>query len=424
VIDAYVPVLGADRVGRLRAAAAGLADRTVRVVNSTRSGGGVAEMLTRLVPLARGLGVRVDWHVIGGDPGFFAITKRLCERLYGSPGDGGPLGPAERAGYERMLRQPVPADPGDVVVLHDPQTAGLVPVLADRGCTVIWRCHVGVDAPNEHSLPAWEFLRPYLERADATVFTLREHASPWLERVQPIAPALDPLAPKNRALPDPRRMLAGAGLFAAGGPLLTLEQDRPIDPDRPLVVQVSRWDRLKDMPGVATGFAAYPGAADLLLAGPAVDEVADDPGAAAALAECRRVVRDLPGRERIHLATLSTADATQNALLVNALQRHAAVVTQKSRAEGFGLTVTEAMWKGAPVVASAVGGITAQVRDGVEGRLVDPADLDGFGRVIAELVADRATAGRLGAAARDRVHRDFLLDRQLLDWAALLGTVR
>jgi trehalose synthase len=427
-VNSYGPVLGAERVERVRAAVADLADRlgpaTVWAVNSTRSGGGVAEMLARLVPLARALGVRVGWHVIGGDPDFFAVTKRLCERLYGSPGDGGPLGPAERACYERTLRQPIPAAPGDVVVLHDPQTAGLIPMLVERGCTVIWRCHVGVDAPDEHSTPAWEFLRPYLSRADATVFTLREHAPPWLERVRPIAPALDPLAPKNRDLPDPRRLLADAGLFAAGGPLLALEQDRPIDPDRPLVVQVSRWDRLKDMPGVATGFAAGPGEADLLLAGPATDEVADDPGAAAALTDCRRVVRDLPGRERIHLATLSTADADRNALLVNALQRHAAVVTQKSLAEGFGLTVTEAMWKAAPVVASAVGGIRAQLRDGVEGRLVHPADLDGFGRAVASLVADRGTAARLGAAARERVRRDFLLDRQLLDWAALLGTVR
>jgi trehalose synthase len=295
---------------------------------------------------------------------------------------------------------------------------------------VVWRCHVGIDRPNEHSESAWRFLRPYLEQVDAAVFTLRAHAPDWLasgDVLHVVAPSLDPFSPKNRDLTadETRAVLTGAGLFdRAGGPLARLTQDRAIDPDRPLVTQVSRWDRLKDMPGVLRAYADHVADgrdADLLLAGPDVAGVADDPAAADALARCEEEWRALPAeqRERVHLATLSMADPDANALLVNALQRHAAVVAQKSLAEGFGLTVTEAMWKGSPVVASAVGGIAAQITDGVDGVLVDPSDLAGFGSAVARLLDDRQQAAQLGAAARDRVTRDFLVDRHLLDWGVV-----
>ena len=195
----------------------------------------------------------------------------------------------------------------------------------------------------------------------------------------------------------------------------------------PLVAQVSRWDAMKDMAGVMEGFAAHVDpalGAHLLLVGPAVAGVADDPEAAAVLRDCRGRREALPAaaRERVHLACMPMDDPDEQAAVVNALQRHAAVVTQKSLAEGFGLTVAEAMWKARPVVASAVGGIQDQIDDGVDGVLLaDPRDLAAFGAAVERLLADPGEARRLGAAARARVVDEFLGDRHLQRWADLLG---
>jgi trehalose synthase len=435
----YAGPLGPARTARMRhegARFAGwLGGRTVWHVNSTATGGGVAEMLARLLPLAAGLGVRVGWQVAGGPPEFFTVTKRLCEHLYGTPGDGGPVAAHERACYEQVIarqsaRLLATLRPGDFAVLHDPQTAGLAPALAAAGCVTIWRCHVGTDHQNSYSDIAWRFLRPYLGSVHAAVFTLRAHAPPWLAGAVPVhavAPSLDPLSPKNRDMTagEVASVLGDAGLFAPTGALIALTQDRPVDPGRPLVVQISRWDRLKDMPGVLSAFAGHlPGGADLLLAGPDVRGVADDPAAAGVLAQCVTLWRALPrqARARVHLATLAMTDAGANARVVNALQRHAAVVAQKSLAEGFGLTVTEAMWKGAPIVASALGGIRTQLTHGEEGLLTGPTDLAAFGEALGRLLADRALAARLGAAARRRVHRQFLPDRHLREWASVLAS--
>lgn len=443
----YAELLGPGRTARLQREGerftGWLGDRKVWHVNSTATGGGVAEMLAQMLPLASGLGVRAGWQVTGGPPEFYTVTKRLCEHLYGTPGDGGPVTALERACYEHVIAEQssrllATMGAGDFVILHDPQTAGLVPALAAAGCVTIWRCHVGVDQQNRYSQIAWEFLRPYLSAAHGTVFSLRAHAPPWLARAVPvhvIAPSLDPLSPKNRDMPawQVRAVLDDAGLFApaggspavaARGRLIELTQERPVDPGRPLIAQISRWDRLKDMPGVLSGFAAQlPGDADLLLAGPDVHSVADDPAAAQVLAECVSLWRALPGqsRARVHLATLAMTDVDANASVVNAIQRHAAVVVQKSLAEGFGLTVTEAMWKGSPIVASALGGIRAQLTHGVEGLLVDPADLTAFGGALRRLLYDHALAARLGTAARRRVYRQFLVDRHLRDWASVLA---
>lgn len=434
----YAELLGPGRTARLQREGerfnGWLGDRTVWHVNSTATGGGVAEMLAQLLPLAAGLGVRVGWRVAGGPPEFFTVTKRLCEHVYGTRGDGGPVTAHERACYEQVIAEQssrllATVAPGDFAILHDPQTAGLVPALAAAGCVTIWRCHVGVDQQNRYSQIAWEFLRPYLSAAHAVVFSLRAHTPPWLARAVPvhvIAPSLDPLSPKNRDMPawEVRAVLDDAGLFAPRGRLIELTQERPVDPGRPLIAQISRWDRLKDMRGVLSGFAAHlPGDADLLLAGPDVRSVADDPAAAEVLAECVSLWRALPGesRARVHLATLAMTDVDANASVVNAMQRHAAVVVQKSLAEGFGLTVTEAMWKGSPIVASALGGIRAQLTHGVEGLLVDPADQAAFGGALRRLLRDHALAARLGTAARRRVHRQFLVDRHLRDWASVLA---
>ncbi|HUF84659.1 MAG TPA: glycosyltransferase [Acidimicrobiia bacterium] len=432
-----------------------LAGRTVLNVNSTATGGGVAEMLQTMLAYARGVGVDARWAVIGGNPAFFEVTKRIHNNLYGDPGDRGTLGDAARTVYEETLR--ANADdllalvrPGDFVVLHDPQTAGLVAPVRQAGATVVWRCHVGLDTPNEHSEAAWSFLRPYLEDVDALVFTRRAFAPPWAadDRLHVIAPSIDPFSTKNHPIaPDQVDcVLTYAGLVAGhdghvpapfthrdGSPgrverhADVLQTGPPPPPDVPLVVQVSRWDRNKDMQGVMAGFAdPVDGTADahLVLAGPAVTGVADDPEGGAVLDDCMAAWRALPhaARARVHLACLPMHDPDENATIVNALQRHAAVVVQKSLAEGFGLTVVEAMWKGRPVVASAVGGIVDQIVDGEHGLLLDdPTDLAGFGSCVRRLLEDQPFADSLGAHAHRRANEEFLGDRHLEEWGKLFA---
>ncbi|HTZ44701.1 MAG TPA: glycosyltransferase [Jatrophihabitans sp.] len=428
-----------------------LAGRVVWNVNATAHGGGVAEMLQILLAYGRAAGVDTRWLVLDGDPAFFALTKRLHNCLHGLPGPA--FTGADRRHYERvlagnaeMLRQLVA--PGDLVLLHDPQTAGLAAALRSRGARVVWRSHIGRDTPNEATERGWAFLRGYLEPAEACVFSRREYAPGWLPagRVWVIAPSIDPTALKNRELPaaEVRRVLGLAGVLAGdGAPVPFVRRDgspgvlgalpplppllpEPLPDDAPLVVQVSRWDRLKDMAGVLVAFAelvatAVP-EAHLVLAGPELAGVADDPEDAAVLAECRAVHERLPGpvRARCHLVCLPMADPDANALLVNAVQRWARVVVQKSLVEGFGLTVTEAMWKARPVLAGAVGGIRDQITDGVDGLLVpEPADLAGFGDRLRRLLADEALCRRLGRAGRERVRAAYLGDRHLIQWVEL-----
>ena len=455
-IDQLAAVVSPAREAMFRERAAAARDflegRTVLNVNSTAAGGGVAEMLQTLLAYARGAGVDARWVVIQGDPEFFTVTKRIHNHLYGSPGDGGPLGQEERIAYERTLHENAlelraHVRPRDIVVLHDPQTAGLVRSVREAGATVVWRCHVGIDTPNEHSERGWDFLRPYVQDADAMVFTRRAFAPAWAdpERVHVIAPSIDPFSTKNRDLSpvETGRILRYVGLLSDGdnaGPVPFVRRDGspgrveyhadilqtgpPPPADAPLVTQVSRWDRMKDMPGVMAGFAEHVDDAHLVLAGPVVTGVTDDPEGGDVLEECVEAWRRLPHsvRTRVHLACIPMHDPDENAMIVNALQRHAGVVTQKSIAEGFGLTVVEAMWKGRPIVASAVGGISEQIVDGEHGLLLDdPTDLSAFGLAVQKLLEDEELAERLGANARRRAREEFLGDRHLEQWAALFA---
>jgi trehalose synthase len=453
------PLIGPDRAKRFEetaeAAREMLAGRRVLNVNSTASGGGVAEMLRTLLAYARGAGVDTQWVVIKGDPHFFTITKRIHNNLHGAPGDGGPLGDDERRHYEEILR--ANADellalvrPRDIVLLHDPQTAGLAHALSRAGVIVVWRCHVGADTTNEHVERAWAFLRPYLDDADAYVFTRAIYTPDWADprRVFVIPPSIDPFSAKNQAMSaeDVDAILHYVGLLEGDAPTpvaaYTLEDgspgriDRHVDvlqtgppppADAPLVVQVSRWDPLKDMAGVMTAFAEHvdgSGPAHLLLAGPVVTGVADDPEGAATFEQCIEVWRRLPHaeRSRIHLACLPMHDPDENAAIVNAIQRHATVVTQKSVAEGFGLTVAEAMWKAKPIVASAVGGIVEQIVSDEHGLLVnDPRDPIEFGHAVRRLLDDPPYAEQLGANARRRAVAEFLGDRHLAQYAQLFA---
>jgi trehalose synthase len=423
----------------LAAVAARLEGRTLWHVNSTAEGGGVAELLHQLLGYLIDGGIRCRWAVVEGDGPFFRVTKRIHNRLHGAAGDEGPLGEEERRAYERVLAPSADAlrdlaRPGDVAVLHDPQTAGLIGPLREAGLRVIWVCHVGVDVPNELVRGAWAFLRSDVDRAEAVVFSRRAYIWRGLPRARTrvIAPCIDPTSPKNLELtgPEVAAALRAAGVVAAPDPAeaeLDLEgvgrvrihrrattvERSPAPLDAPLVVQVSRWDRLKDHVGVLRAFTRHVRrglGAHLLLAGPGADSVTDDPEGAAVWAENVDAWRALPDRvqERVHLISLPVDDRVENALVVNALQREAEVVVQKSLAEGFGLTVAEAMWKRRPVVGSRVGGIQDQIVDGRNGILVDPSDLRSCGRAMASLIADLAVAQAIGHAGRQRVRRRFL----------------
>jgi trehalose synthase len=437
---------GADRARRL------LAGRTVWHVNSTARGGGVAEMLRSLIAYTRGAGVESRWLVIGAGPGFFQVTKRIHNHLHGAPGDGGDLDDAARRTYEEELRPNAAAlskmvAPGDVVLVHDPQPAGLVPVLVATCAAVIWRCHVGVDTPNDLARRAWRFLLPYVGPAAAYVFSRAGYAWEGLDRsrLHVIPPSIDGFSPKNSDLTPERveSILTVAGVVAGGtaaNPYFeredgerarvsrraTMFETAPLTPADRLVLQVSRWDRLKDPVGVLQGFADHVAPrsdAHLVLAGPAVESVSDDPEGLQVLQEATRAREALPAgaAARVHLAALPMEDSEENAVMVNALQRRAAVAVQKSLAEGFGLTVAEAMWKGRPVVASRVGGIQDQIDDGRTGLLLDdPRDEAQFGSRVLTLLDDPELAAAMGRAARDEVLDHFLAPRHLLQYVDLV----
>ena len=433
----------------VREARSVLGERRVWNVNSTARGGGVAELLRPLVGYARGAGVDARWVVIGGDAPFFAVTKRIHNRLHGAEGDGRPLDDAARRAYEGPLAAGAEelaglVRRGDVVILHDPQTAGMAAAVQAAGATVVWRCHIGLDVPNQIARSAWDFLRPYVVAADAYVFSRRAFAWDGLDagRIHLIAPSIDAFAPKNQELDADTvaAVLSAAGLVADrdrsaatyrrqdGSPgrverRAAMIEDAPLGPDDPVVLQVSRWDALKDPIGVIEGFAAHVPGAHLVYAGPAVEAVSDDPEGERVLHESIAAREALPEepRGRVHLAALPMEDAEENATIVNALQRHARVVVQKSLAEGFGLTVAEAMWKGRPVVASRIGGIQDQIADGESGVLLDdPRDLAAYGAALCGLLEDRAAAERIGEQARERVRDEFLSTRSLLQYLGLI----
>jgi len=370
-IDQYRDLLGAEAWNAFELGMRDFADRmrgrTLWNVNSTPRGGGVAELLAALIPYDRGAGVDERWLVIEGSPEFFAITKKIHTLLHGVAPDGSEITPVERRAYEQAMARNSAAlldqvRPGDVVLLHDPQTAGLVSPLSSRGITVIWRSHVGVDRPNAMVRNAWKFLTPYMNGASAFVFSRRAYVwdDPDGSRIHIIAPCIDPFTTKNRDLDvsETARILAAAGVLRGiDGEATFLRHDgrrgrvthtaaigSTPPSDARLVVQVSRWDRLKDPIGVTEAFVRHIAPrtdAWLVLAGPAVDSVDDDPEQPEILAQLQAIRDRLPRgmRERIVVAELPMQDIEENAAIVNALQRRADVVVQKSLAEGFGLTV-------------------------------------------------------------------------------------
>jgi trehalose synthase len=453
-VAALEPIIGPERYAQLIGSAEQfrrrLAGRTVCNVSSTAAGGGVAEMLRVIIGYVEDLDISSRWLVITGDAEFFMITKHLHNLIHGEDVHG-PLTAAAADHYAQMLAANAVelADqirPGDLVLLHDPQTAGLTPWLTRAGALVAWRSHIGVDWENDATRAAWSFLRPYLAPASRFVFTRREYVPSWIaaEKAAIIPPSIDPFSPKNQYLDAEtvRAILAGAGVLDDAAPekpgsfvrrdgstgFVTRSAEitgegRP-GPDDPVVVQVSRWDRLKDMTGVMQGFAEYVAPrcdGYLLLVGPAVAGVTDDPEGAAVFGECLLRWRELPAdvRARVLLITLPLDDPDENAAMVNALQRHATIIVQKSLAEGFGLTVAEGMWKERPVVGSAVGGIIDQIPEGTGILLPDPYDLAAFGAAVRGLLDHPNEAARLGRAAMAHVREHYVGDRHLLRYGRL-----
>jgi trehalose synthase len=384
--------------------------------------------------------------VTGGNAPFFEVTKRLHNNLHGDPGDGGALGEAERRVYQSTLADATGelahlVRRGDIVFLHDPQTAGMVGPVRELGASVVWRCHVGVDKANEWVRGAWSFLRPELTGADALVFSRKRFVWEGLEgqRIWVMPPTIDAFSPKNQEM-DAETVASVLGTMGLGpdGSLpaptyqrndgvparvnrrATIVQEDRLPAEAPLVAQVSRWDRLKDPVGLLACFAEHmvDATSHLLIAGPDVEAVDDDPEGAAVLDEVRAALRGMSDgiRGRVHLVSLPMDDIDENAAMVNALQRRADVVVQKSIAEGFGLTVAEAMWKRKPVVASRVGGIQDQIVDGQSGVLVDPRGLAAIGNAIDRLLAEPERAARMGRAAHQRVVDEFLQINRLLEY--------
>ena len=470
---ATVPSLAAA-ASELKAEAARLvprlAGRTVWFVSSTATGGGVAEMLPPIVGLLRQLGVGTEWVVIGSrEPGFFSLTKRLHNLIHGV-GDPG-LGLDDRALFERVIRENSESlrplcRPGDILVVHDPQPLPLAGFLRPLiPLVTVWRCHIGLDESNPATRGAWDFLSPYLAEYDHAVFTAAEYIPERLAgRATVIPPGIDPLAPKNRELSvqETVEILCRAALIPCPGPTVGPPYHalaRRLLPDgtfvpvnvseslglltRPIVTQLSRWDRLKGFLPLMRAFAGLKqsgsGAASrgdplqqrrldlvrLVLAGPDPSGVSDDPEAAAVLDELRAAYAELPPavQDDIALVVLPMHSVEQNALMVNALQRASTIVVQNSLREGFGLTIAEAMWKRVPVLSnSRACGPRQQVRDGVDGRLIrDPEDEAELGQAIDEMLAAPETLRRMGRAAQRRVNDAFLMLGQLRSWGQLLG---
>ncbi|MEU4235604.1 glycosyltransferase [Nonomuraea sp. NPDC026600] len=435
----------------LQTARKALSGRTVWHVNSTCDGGGVAELLYGYLRRHNALDIPTRWLVADAMPEFFAITKRIYFKIYGTDRDTEPFTAAEQTLYAEITREHAAAvaqlvRPGDVVVLHDPQTIGMTAVLRAAGVTVVWQCHLGSLTPNLHTAEAWKFLAPYLDLPHGYVFSHLRYVPSELHgpHTRIILPAIDPHSPKNRELqPDQvLTVLAGIGLTAAhtgpdtlgaeiGRPagwlskLARVEHDQPLPPQVPVVLQVSRWDTLKDMAGVLSAYAAEVAPhtdAHLVLAGPDPLAIADDPGGVEVLQDVQHLRAQLPApiRRRVHLVATAGDDLEGTAFVINALQRHAHVVTQKSIREGFGLTITEAMWKHKAVVAPAVGAIPEQIIDGQTGILLkDPLDLDGFGAAVRKLLEDPTLRGEIAATGQRHCAQQFLIDPQLGKYAQL-----
>ena len=396
----YLPHLPPGLADELQATASDLRDLRFVHVNSTSLGGGVAEILRSLIPMMRGLGLNADWYVLQPHESYFAVTKHIHNLLQGQDGSLSPdemnvyLGEAESQARYLNRHETM----GDVWFMHDPQVLPLskhVKWAEHERC--LWVCHIDLSAPNPGTLEA---LLPLTHYHDGLVFSLESYAPPGTNGlpVHIIPPAIDPLSSKNRALSYARAQGIVSGLG--------------VDLQRPMVAQVSRFDVWKDPWGVIDAYRmARESVPGLQLVYLGVVQAKDDPEAAEMIRSVQDYAQGDPDIHLVHDEDILSAPIDQ---VVNAVQVAAQVVLQKSTREGFGLTVTEAMWKGKPVIGGNVGGIKYQLVNGESGYLVDSPEE--AGRYLVELLKDPEMASRMGAQAKERVRQHFLLPRLLLDY--------
>ncbi|MBI4506151.1 MAG: glycosyltransferase [Chloroflexi bacterium] len=394
--EAPVGAAALEELGRL---AAPLRDARVLHLNATPYGGGVAELLRSLVPLLCDLGLRAEWRIISGGPAFFEVTKRIHNALQGAALT---LSASERETYLAQSAHNARLFDGDydVVVVHDPQPAALLQLHGKGSAHWIWRCHIDTSEPNA---AVWEFLRPFLTDYDAAVFTMPEFVPPAfpIARLAIVPPAIDPLSPKNLPLADAlvHDLLSWIG----------------IDPDYPLVTQVSRFDPWKDQPGVIAAYRIARQEVPRLQLALVGSMALDDPEGWEVYRQIREAAADDP---LIHVFTNLTGVGNVE---VNAFQRLSRVVIQKSIREGFGLTVSEALWKGTPVVAGRAGGIPLQMPEGTGGYLV--ASVEECAERLAGLLRAPEQARELGQRGREHVRQHFLLPRLLADELRLIAAL-
>ncbi len=396
LLQEYANVAGEDVVDHLRQLAAPLEGMKVVHVNSTRVGGGVAEILAKLVPLKQELGIDVTWEVIAGEADFYATTKAFHNGLQGNRVD---IAKDRLRDFESTnernaeeLRSTLEA--ADMVFVHDPQPAPLLGLVPERRGKWIWRCHIDVSRPHR---PVWRYLRNFVAGYDASIFSLAAFAQNLPHVQYLIPPSIDPLSDKNAPLPD--------------AALRAIYEEFGIDPDRELMLQVSRFDRFKDPVGVIEAYRLakkFSPGLQLVLAGGAAT---DDPEGAAVLEETKSAAGDDPD---VHILLLPP-DAHRT---INALQRVADIVLQKSTREGFGLTVAEAMWKGKPVIGGDTGGIRLQIVNDHTGFLVSTPE--GAALRIRYLLHHRDRLAEMGEEARSYVRENFLLTRHLREYLTVM----
>ncbi len=384
-LDAYAAVVGDSEIGALRVLARQLQNRRVKMVNSTAVGGGVAEILNRLVPLLDDLGVSTRWEVLKGGEQFFAVTKGFHNALHGAPYEGHAEWFDIFLATNRENLHHMQFDE-DFVVIHDPQPAALIEARDGSKSRWLWRCHIDLSHPSRE---VWEFLRPFVERYDAAIFSSPAFTQGLKIPQYLVHPTIDPLADKNRELP-PEAMREVLERFG-------------IDPHCPILTQISRFDRLKDPVGVIQAYKMVRKHTDcqLVLAG---GGASDDPEGEAVLNEVKEVAGNDPDVHILNLPPWSHLE-------INALQRASTIVIQKSLREGFGLTVSEALWKGKPVVASAVGGIPTQVIHKLTGMLVH--SVEGTAYQIRFLLSNPGLAKKLGENGHEHVKENFLITHNL-----------
>ena len=399
LLEKYVPIVGAEVIDHLRHLAEPLRGSRVVHVNSTREGGGVAEILSWLIPFKQELGLETSWEVIEGGPEFYQCTKSFHNGLQGAPVA---IPPRQLAAYEQTNRDNAERLRGllseaDFVFIHDPQPAPLLQFCPEHKGKWVWRCHIDLSRPHR---AVWKYLRDWVGSYDASIWSLADFAQPLPHPLYLIAPSIDPLSQKNRDLYP--------------GEVDAVFDRHGLDPDLPLITQVSRYDRFKDPLGVIRSYqlAREYTPLQLVLAG---GGAADDPEGEEVLREVREAAGDDPN---IHILLLP-ADSHRE---INALQRASTIVLQKSTREGFGLTVTEALWKGKPVIGGNTGGIRLQVINHQTGFLVSTPE--GAALRIRYLLRNRDHLAEMGERGRALVLDNFLVTRHLREYLTLMHALR